>query len=41
MEDRIGAYTDMVERPDLNKPPGRPKCKKVDNNKMDPHQEVG
>jgi hypothetical protein len=27
MEDRIGAYRDLVERPGGNKPLGRPMCK--------------
>jgi len=34
MEDRIGAYRDLVGRSDGNKPLGRPKCK-WENNKMD------
>jgi hypothetical protein len=40
MENRIGAYRDLVERPDGNKPLGRPRCKWEDKFKMN-FQELG
>jgi hypothetical protein len=38
MEGWIGAYRDLVERPDGNKPIGKPRCKE-DNIKMDLQEE--
>jgi hypothetical protein len=40
MEERIGAYKVLVEKPEGKRPHGRPRCRWGDNTKMD-LQEIG